>query len=253
MDKLDFLNAGEPAPIDVPAEPVSEPVAVTEPAPTPEPEPQAVATPEPAPEPKPTVPEGYIPLAAVMDDRDKRKEAERRAKELEEKLQQYQQQSQAPDRDLDPEGYQAFQAQQTQNAILSTRLDISEEMAREKHGNEVVDAAKEWALNRFNENPAFQAEVLAQRNPYGYAVQAYQRHQAMNKLGDVSEVEAFLAWKAAQANAGTQPLAPAPAAAPVIEQPAIPTRSIASATNAGGGVSHTPSGPGTAFGSAFGT
>lgn len=247
MADLNFLNAGEPAPEVVPAidpapEPVVAPLAdtVAEPV-TPEQQPAPVAE-------KPTVPEGYIPLAAVLDTRDQLKAEKEARRRLEEQLQQYQQPAPSPD----DEGYVDWQAQQTQNAILSTRLDISEDMAREKFGDTTVDQAKDWAVKRFAESPAFQQEVLSQRNPYGYAVAQYQKQQSFEKLGnDGSEIEAFLAWKAAQGATTTQPAVADPAAA-TPEQPAMPPRSIASAPSAGGGVAHVPQGPGIAYAGLFG-
>lgn len=191
---------------------------------------------------KTVAPEGYVPLATVLDTRDKLKEERQARQKLEEQLRVYQAPPPSPD---DPD-YVSHQLQQTQMAVASARLDMSEDNARDKFGDETVDAAKEWALQRFSENPAFQAEVLGQRNPYGYAVQQFQRQQALGKLGDPSEVEGYLAWKAAQAGQ-----AAAPAAVP--ETPAIPSRSLASAPGAGGGVDHAPTGPGVGYAALFGS
>jgi hypothetical protein len=251
MGNLDFLNAPEGASDDVHVEDVA-------PAPEPQPEPQAEApAPEPAPEPapapapvaeaKPDVPQGHVPLSAMLDEREKRKELERQLQEF----QRQQQAPKAPDPDEDPEGFNQFQISQAQLAVTSARLDMSEELAREKHGNEIVDSARDWALAKFQQNPAFQNEVLSQRNPWGYAVQQYQRDQALGKLGDASEVDAFLAWKAAQsASPTTQPAAPAADPSPA---PSMPTRSLASAPSAGGPSSPAEAaGPGAAYGSIFG-
>jgi hypothetical protein len=252
MDKLDFLNAPEGASDDAHLEDVA-------PAPEPQPEPQAATpAPEPAPEPapapapvaeaKPDVPQGHVPLSAMLDEREKRKELERQ-------LQEFQRQQTAPkvpDPDEDPDAYNRFQIDQAQQIALNTRLDMSEEMAREKHGNDVVDAARDWTLQRFQQNPAYRDEVLSQRNPWGYAVQQFQRHTALDKLGDTSEIDAFLAWKAAQATGvtTTQPAAPAADPSPA---PTIPTRSLASAPSAGGpSAPAEAAGPGAAYGSIFG-
>lgn len=255
MDTLDFLNAGQPAPEDAP---VTEAPAADAPN-------DAVATPEVVDAPvvpdqqqvapqvaeKPSIPDGYIPIGVMLDTRDQLKAERDRAKALEEQLRQFQQPAPTPD----DEQYADFRFSQTEQAVLSTKLDISEEMTREKFGDETVDAVKDWAVKRFAEDPSFHQQVLSQRNPYGFAVAQYQRSQALDKLGaaaDPSKIEAFLAWQAAQ-QAGTQPVATAPAAAAIPQEtPAIPPRSIASAPGAGGGAAHVPTGPGEGYAAVFG-
>lgn len=241
MDKLDFLD-GEESPIEEPRveeaeapEPVVEavPVEPVEPA-----EPVLTVTAPVAPsQPEP----GFVPIAVVLDTRDKLKAAEA-------ELAQYraqQQPQQVPDPIEDPEGSAAYQQALTQQAVLNSKLDISEDLARDKHGDATVDAAKDWALQKFSQSPAYQAEVLSQRNPYAYVVKEYQKEQTLQKLGTPDDIDGYLAWKAAQTQLQQQAAEAAPS------QPTMPTRSIASATSAGG-VSHVATGPGVAFGDAFG-
>ena len=266
MDNLEFLDAGEPAKEDV--QPVAEEakaeeVKVSEAAPEPkgaerdehgrfkakepakeearaQPEPQPTAETQPEAKPEPVM----VPLTALHETRDK-------VKALEAQLAQFQQrpQEQAPPPDPyeDPEGFAAYQNNVVNQQILNTKLDISEEMARGVHGDETVDAARDWALAQFRSNPAFQAEVLRQRNPYGYVVQQYQRNESLSKLGgDPKQIEAFLAWQQAQtALAQQQPAAQAASPA----TPA-PPQSIASAPSAGG-VAHIAIGEGVAFDETF--
>jgi hypothetical protein len=250
MDTLGFLDAPEGVNDDAHVAEVvetPEPVAA-EPAPVAEP----AAAPEPAPAPtaeaKPDIPPGHAPITALLDEREKRKELERQLQEL----QRQQTAPKAPDPDEDPDAFNAYRIDQAQTAVLNARLDMSEELAREKHGNETVDAARDWALSRFQNNPAFRDEVLAQRNPWGYAVQQFQRHSALDKLGDATDIDAFLAWKAAQASgvSTTQP-----AASVATPEPApIPSRSLATAPSAGGGGAAPvePTGPGVGYASLFG-
>ena len=240
MDKLNFLDGGEP-PIEEPRveaiveapEPVVEPI-VEEPVaiePSPFVPPVVPAAPEP----------GHIPVAALMDERDKRKAVEEQLRALQAQIQP----QQVPDPIEDPEGALAYQASLTQQAVLNSKLDISEDLARDKHGDETVDAAKNWALQKFSQSPAYQAEVLRQRNPYAFVVKEYQKEQTLQKLGTPDDIDGYLAWKAAQAQIQQQ-------AATVVEPPpTMPTRSIASATSAGG-VQHAAAGPGVAFGDIFG-
>lgn len=189
-------------------EPVAEPVAV-EPAAPP------VATPEPA-KPEP----GFVPLAAVLDERDRRKQ-------LEAQLAQFQAQQNPPEPiDVyDPEQLAAFQQQQ----VINTKLDISEDMTRDKFGDELVDKARDWVLSRFTANPAYQQEVLKQRNPWKYVVEQYQRDQIASQVS-LDDFQQFQAWKAAQAQITPQPTI----AAPIAATPSpVPPPSLASAPSAG--------------------
>lgn len=234
MPGLDFLDGPAPEPIDAP---VVEPVidlargpdgkfvaAQPNAAPVEEPAPAPIAE-----QPKPDA--GHVPLSALMDERDKRKAAEERATAAEAAKPQ----ADAPY--LDPD---------TENALLQLRLNTSEELVRDKEGDETVDAAKAWAIERFKTSPAYQAEVLAKPNPYKFVVAEHKAHlklQATQDL-DLTDLDAFKAWKAAGGNAAP-PAQAQPAAA--IAAPPTPPRSLASAASAGGNVNTAPSGPGVAF------
>lgn len=232
-DNLDFLDGDGPAEPQVVSEaPQAEPEAPkaegpargpdgkfapkSEPVSEPDPQPQA-AQPEPVPaQPKAEQPPpGYVPVSVVQELRQEIKA-----------LKQPAQQPQAPpDRYADPEGYEAYREQLLQDQLINTRLDLSEEMARATHGNELVDAARDWAVQKFQTSPAYQAEVLSQRNPYGYVVAQYQREQMISQVTP-DEFAAYQAWKQAQAQVQ--------AAAPSPQPPPTPPRSLASATAAGG-------------------
>lgn len=199
-------------------------------------QPEAAPVEQPAPAPvaeAPKAPEpGHVPMAALLDERDKRKALEDRLKALESA----QPAANAPE--LDPD---------TQNALLQTRLNISEEMARDKFGDELVNKARDWIVQRFAENPAFQQEVLGKPNPYKFTVQEYQRHERLSAVSDDSEWTAFQTWKAAGGTSAAPPAPQAAAAAPVAAAPPTPPASIAAAPNAGGNVNTAPVGPGVAF------
>jgi hypothetical protein len=182
---------------------------------------------------------GHVPLTALMDERDKRKALEARLAEYERNQAQIRA---MPDPNLDPNGYQQHLLQQTQQMVIDTRLNMSEVAARRHYGAETTDAAKQWALERFQQSPAFQAEVLGQPDPYDYAIQAYQREQIASQVTPDAFKE-FQAWKAAQAQ-----VAAAPVVAPTPSAP-IP-KSIASVASAGG-VGHMPIDPVSDFVSAF--
>lgn len=196
-------------------------------------EPTPEITPEPQAEPKPEVPPGMVPVSVLQELREELKSLKAQQPQAQ---QQPQEPLQVPDPLEDPEGYQRYQ----DFVRFNDKLDISEEMARDKVGDELVDAATEWGKQQFQTNPAMYADFARQRNPYGYLVKQYQRQQSLTKLGDdPTEIEAFLAWKQAQ-QALQQP-----ASQPVETQPA-PTSSIASAPSAGG-AQQVATGPGVAF------
>lgn len=255
MDILNFLD-GE-TPDDAPT-PAPEPQAAPDQAPAPEqvetgpargpdgkfvaqadPAPQAAPPqPEPAPQPAPAAqtPEpAHAPLTALLDEREKRQNAERELAELRKQVAPPPPAAPAPDYYEDPAGY-------TDQRTLNIRLDLSEDMARGKHGEETVTAAQQWALARMQASPAFNAEVLSNRNPYEFVVQAYQRDQVVSQLTP-DTLAAFKSWQVAQAALQSQQ--PAASAAPPTPV-APPPVSLASATSAGG-MQHVPSGPGQAF------
>ncbi len=252
MSNLDFLDApaGEPTPAPE-AQPSPEPVIEAQPAPEAEPadgrprdeqgrfvSPTAAEVAAAA-QPTPAQP-GYVPVSAVQEERVKRQAAE----EALARHQQAQAQTGIPDPYADPEGYTAYHEARTQQAVQSAMLNLSEDMARSKHGDETVDKVIEWAKGRFTQSPAYQQEVLTQRNPYEFAVQSYQREQALANV-DMTELEAFRVWKAAQNN---NPLA-APAATP--STPVTPPPVSLNSQPSAGGPTHIPTGPGVAFDGLF--
>lgn len=195
----------------------------------PEPAPQPIEAPQPEPQQPPQA--AHVPITALLEERERRQRAEQEAQ----RLQQQFQPPELPDPYEDPQGFAQLQEQRWQAQRLSDRLNMSEEMVRTTHGDEVVNAAQQWAMQRFQQTPAFQAEVYAQRNPYGFVVKEYQRAQTLEKLGgaDPAQVEAFLAWRAANQGGATPQPAAAPAASPT-PRPTAPPPSLAAAPSAGG-------------------
>jgi hypothetical protein len=250
MDKLEFLDGAEAPNEEVvsaeaaPAETVAEekPERPRGPDGKFAPKEKAEAPVSPAPEPAPTAEppqeQPMVPLAALHETRDKVRDLEARLAAMQPKQPAPQPAlGPAPDMFEDPDAYQAWQQQQ----IVNATLNLSEEITREKYGDELVDAAKTWATEQFQTRPGFAQEVLSQRNPYGYAVKQYQKQQSLSQLGDdPTEIQAYLAWKQAQQ---AQPVAASAAATP---PPQRPPQSIASAPSAGG-LQAQAVGPGVAF------
>jgi hypothetical protein len=137
-----------------------------------------------------------------------------------------------PDFQSDPIGALQYRDQQQQTVLLNERLNMSEMLVREKHGDELVDAATQWA-----EQTGEVARFIGQRNPYGELIKAYKKHQALAEIGDDPSVyrrrleqelrETILAeLKGGGAAAVKGPAAPA--------QTRFPT-SLAAETSAGAG------------------
>jgi hypothetical protein len=231
MSELSFLDEGSPSndtalPVEIAPQPAETPaveVAAEPVAADPVVAPAAVETPV-KPEP------GYVPLTALMDERDKRKTAEDRIAKFEREQSQRNAPA-APDPYLDPEGAQAHTAARFQQEIVNTKLDLSETAARRHYGADKVETAKTWALGRFAEDPSFQQKLLAQPDPYEFAIQQHERETIASSV-TADDFTQFQAWKAAQAQ-----LAPATTASAATPS-ADPPRSIASLGHAGGGAKH---------------
>lgn len=180
--------------------------------------------PEAAPAVEPRQPEpGYVPLNAVLDEREKRKalEAEIARYRAAEKQPET---AEVPDMFEDPEGWQSSIQGQFQQELYKQRLDFSHRLASQSHGKETVDAALAWGQQRCAEDPSFNMMVMNNPDPVGYAVEQYQRDQiASNVTPD--DYAQYQAWKAAQANVQAE-----------TQQPAkqVPPKSLATAPSAGG-------------------
>ena len=74
-----------------------------------------------------------VPLAALQEVREQLRELKQSMPRTPPKP--------APDMFEDPEGYRAYQETKLREATTNLRLDISEELARERHGDETVDEA----------------------------------------------------------------------------------------------------------------
>lgn len=214
----------EPEVVEAPA-PAPEPVAE---APEPEPVTPEVQTERPPEEPKP----GYVPLAAMMDERDKRKAAEDRANRLEQAQQSAPQA--IPDAYDDPEGYLAFQQQHLQQALQQQKMELSHHWAVEKYGKDGVEEARNWALEKAQKDPGFramlEAEMPMQAMPFDWIVQQHKRNGLYSQLPtDVSSLDELIEREIAKRGLNA-PAAVAPVAATLQPAPktAMPPRSIAS-------------------------
>lgn len=160
------------------------PVVEAQPAPQPAPEPQGVI--EGAP-PAPVVEEQrHVPISAILDEREKRQQYQREAEELRRWKAEREAQEQTKPKDFyeDPDGYLRNVQQQQQHAIWNERLNMSEMMAVNKHGDETVTQAADAFKQAAAKNPALVHEFTQQRDPYGFVVQWHKRNAALTEIGE---------------------------------------------------------------------
>lgn len=198
-----------------PAEPEATPPAEELP-------PGTITIPPPVPEP------GFVPLAAVLDERDRRKQ-------LEKELAEYRQKQAAPPPEpIDPwtdlEGALAQRDQQYQTMLFQQKAQMSRRFAEMQHGKEEVDAAVQWATAQCDADPAFNQKVYLSDDPVGLAVEAYRREQIASNM-TMDDFKAFQAWKQAQSNPQPQAAVPPAAQTPPAVQP--PPKSLVTAQSAG--------------------
>jgi hypothetical protein len=221
-DKLEaFLSANAP---DAPAPPATEPPA----APPPEPphqepdKPQPTQAPPKAPETDEDEPprdardgEPAVPRQALIDERTKRQDwkdrasrAEALAEERRQQLEQLQNQREAAARPqpqqepqfrfADPQQDPAlYAAQQAQNAVYNT----SELLARQLHGDEVVDKAVEEFIGLAQRDPTLWHRMQQQRHPFEWVRREVERQKLLHEIEDPEKYKAKLRaeWEAERA------------------------------------------------------
>lgn len=158
----------EPATAEAPAEPEAE-------APSPE-------------EPKKDEPQ-FVPLAALHEERERRKELDRRLQALEHS-QKPPEPEPVPDMFEDPKGYTSYMEKRADQQARNARLDLSEDIARMHYGDEAVDAALE-AMKPHAGTPIHQ-QVLNARNPYAELIKWHKTQKVAAEIGDPD------AWREAE-------------------------------------------------------
>lgn len=203
-----------------PEAPEITPEQVAEDQPEPEQPREAVAEPAPTNEPQHQRPEaGFVPIAAMMDERDKRRA-------LEAQLAEYQRQQAAqpaaPDPFDDPQGFAQYQNAQVEQRLTQERFAFSDRFARKEYGAETVDKAVQWAQERAQQDPVFAQSYMRESDPIDWIVQQHKRDSMISQIGNRS-MDDFVRDYLAQ-NPGlisqTAPVAAAPVA--VTPQQATP-------------------------------
>lgn len=228
-DFLEQVLSDEPLPEadDAPnPEPIEE--TVEEPV-TPEPEP------DPEPEPEPVVEEpaskggNFVPIDAMLTERERRQAAERELQQLRE---QQTQQAVVPDPYDDPQGYASYQDRIIEEKLTAQRFSFSERLAKKEYGAEAVQAATEWAGEKAKADPTFAISYMREADPIDWIVQQHKRDALLSEIGTKSADE-FVRDYLAKNPGLLSPSAPAQAATihaavTPAPKPVMPPRSIAS-------------------------
>ncbi|HZK99418.1 MAG TPA: hypothetical protein VFC47_05930 [Caulobacteraceae bacterium] len=167
---------------------------------------------------------GHVPLSALLDEREKRQASDRELAQMRARANP----PPPPTRD-----------EQLEAALYGQNLRASRRFAEREYGKESIATVHDWAARRCDEDPAFNTQMRSSEDPYEAAYQAYQREQVLAEVKP-GELDAYRAWRAAQAQAATQ----------TPQQPAKLPRSLATASgNGAAGSPDIPVGPGEAFAS----
>lgn len=213
-DEIDpMFTDGETAEVAEPSQ-VTEQVAEPQPDPTPEPEPNPEAAPQPQPQQRQD--SGFVPIAAMMDERDKRRALEQEVAQL---RQAQPQPRTAPDPFDDPHGFAEHQNTMVEQRLAQERFAMSDMFARQQHGAETVDKAVEWAQQRAQQDPTFAASYMRQANPIDWIVQQHKRDDMLGQIGDRSMDDFVRDYMAKNPDKFPAPAVAAPA---VVTQQAIP-------------------------------
>lgn len=248
-DKLSFLDEESAAetPEEVTAEapdtaPADEPKEAKADKGEPKPETAEEEAAPPAAEPEK---QREIPITALLDEREKRQakerelqEAQRRMADMERQLKALQQPKEQPDFYADPEAAMRSQQSAFEARLWDEKLNISEAMARDKHGDEVVQEAQQAFLAEAQRNPVLYAELQRQSHPYDFVIRWHKREKFLAEVQDPD------AWREQQLAQLREQLA-AEQQSPT--KPKAPPASLATATSAGG----EPRTPGNAFDEVF--
>lgn len=162
--------------------------------------------------------------ADLIEMRRKADDAERKAAEMESRLQFFEQQQKReaekqpspPDILDEPEKYREWQSQQQYQALLNERMNTSEIIARQSVGDEKVDAAIK-AIQGSND-PMARQRITNARHPYG---ELLKWHDEVKTLSEIQEaggldklIERRLAERAAAAPVASVPGQPKPTPPP---------------------------------------
>lgn len=268
-DFLETMLKQDPAPAASGEASPSTPAPESTPASTPEPTPATTAEPAAAGEPaaggKPASPEGYVPIAALLDDREKRQKAQAEADELKAQIKKLtEKRAPSPSYQDDPEAWARSLEQRTQEIKRDTKFEQSEMFAVDKYGSELVEAAKAWSEEKAKSEAAqygyspLVTMIHHQRHPLDWVVKEYQQAKWLAEVGN--DRDAWVKKRYSELSASTDPNAPPannaggspqPGTPQNTKPPFVPPKSLVNAPSAGGMTKGTPIGGGVAFDAVF--
>jgi len=232
------------------------------PSPAPQPAPQPEPTPTPAPQPtpgepaqpaavKPPIEPGHVPLAAMLDEREKRQKIER---DFEAFKKQHQQPPKPPPSPYDdPDAYSRHVDGRLAQLEQNMRLNHSEERTEEKHGATLLNEAKAWAERIAQEEAArgetrFATFFLNHPKPFEWLIATFKRDKFNSEVGD--DPDAWARKRVAELDKqGGQPGSPQPT--PQAKPFAAPKTIAGTPSAAGAGARSIPVGPSAAFEAVF--
>ena len=158
------------------------------PEPAPETAQEAQTDPESQPENNPE-PDRRVPLSELQNERRKRQEYEQQYQQLQREsaerdaqyqayLRQLQQPQEAPDILDDPEGFVDQRLSPIEQKMENSRLDMSEDRARERFGDDTVNQAMQAA-----QQMGILSSFVQSRHPYGDLIQWFQRESTLKEVG----------------------------------------------------------------------
>lgn len=179
-----------------------------------------------------------VPLGALEKER-KAKQAEKaRREELEREIAELragkpqQAPPKIPDAYEDPDGFAAYQEQRLAQTEWNLRAAISERFAKQQHGEEVVNEATDWGLERAKGDPGFAQKVMAHPDPVGFTLQEYQQSKTLETLAGRPFEDAAKEYAISQGWIVSEPGAATAATTQKPSQPK-PLKSLASAPGGG--------------------
>jgi hypothetical protein len=130
-----------------------------------------------------------VPYEALREERRKRQELEDRLKAFEQRMQgQSQQGEEKPDWWDDPEKAASTLQQQFQEQLINERFNMSETLARQQFGSEVVDQDIETFKELVENRPHLAQELRNSSHPYQFVHDTVQREQIAQKAQNPEEL-----------------------------------------------------------------
>ncbi len=190
---------------------------------------------------------GFVPLAAILDEREKRQKFEREAQEARRELEALRRQQtpqEIPSIYDDPVAYQEHLAQTLEAQRFQIVEQMSERFAIQAHGAEKLDAAKQWGIDAAKSDPYFKARFMSQPDPFGWLIAEQQRDQIARDPNAYFEKWAQeRGYVAANPSPGAAPQGQRPAQSQQLVPPVTPPpRSIVETPSSGGGHQEVPAG-----------